>query len=283
MPFAPVPKPVHRSDLRLRLGSIYFTLRRWANWHLSGTRWASQRRPVGSCNEVIFTHRTPLYRQLRDVDHWLQENKVKNLAIALARLQGAVINPGETFSYWRWIGSPSARQGYLPGMALHNGQIRVEVAGGLCQLSNLLYWMTLHTPLTVVERWRHNYDVFPDADRVLPFGSGATCFYNYVDLQFRNETEQPFQLNLYLTDSELVGEWRSDRPVENRYEVYEAAHEIRGESWGGYTRHNLLRRRVFDRIGRQVEDEYVTENHAIMMYEPLLSSCDERKAAGGEP
>lgn len=277
MPFAPVPKPTHRSDLRLRLGSIYFSARRWMSWHLSGTSWATERRRPGYCDQVIFTHRTPLYRKLRNVDQWLQENKVKNLAIAIARLQGAVLAPGETFSYWRWIGSPSARQGYVPGMALHNGQLRVEVAGGLCQLSNLLYWMTLHTPLTVVERWRHNYDVFPDADRVLPFGSGATCFYNYVDLQFRNETEQPFQLDLELTDSELVGRWLSDRPVPWRYEVYEAAHEIRSEPWGGYTRHNRLHRRVFDLEERQVEDQLVTENHAIMMYEPLLPGAEESR------
>lgn len=42
--------------------------------------------------------------------------------------------------------------------------------------------MALHTPLTVTERHRHGYDVFPDAERTIPFGSGATCFYNYGDL-----------------------------------------------------------------------------------------------------
>ena len=28
--------------------------------------------------------------------------------------------------------------------------------------------MTLHTPLTVTERHRHGYDVFPDSDRTQP-------------------------------------------------------------------------------------------------------------------
>jgi vancomycin resistance protein VanW len=73
--------------------------------------------------------------------------------------------------------------------------------------------MTLHTPLTVVERWRHNYDVFPDADRTQPFGSGATVFFNYIDLQVRNDTNQTFYLRLWLTDTHLCGEWRSDRPI----------------------------------------------------------------------
>ena len=59
------------------------------------------------------------------------------------------------------------------------------------QMTNLLYWMTLHTPLTVTERWRHGYDVFPDSNRTQPFGSGATCFYNYMDLMVRNAPPTP--------------------------------------------------------------------------------------------
>lgn len=265
-----VPKPVHRSALRLTLGSVYFSLRRWVQWTLSETKWATERVDPDQYRHVVFSHRTPLFRKLKDVDMWLQHNKVKNLQIAIPRLTGLRLSRGETFSYWRLLGAPSARKGYVEGMALHNGQLRAEVAGGLCQLSNLLYWMTLHTPLMVVERWRHNYDVFPDAERAQPFASGATCFYNYVDLQFRNATDQPFVLNLYLTDSHLVGEWRSDRPFPYHYQVYEANHEIRHEVWGGYTRHNTLRRRVFNEVGDQVDDQFVAENHAIMMYEPLL-------------
>lgn len=273
MPAVIMSKPVHRSQLRLTLGSIYFSMKRWVSWHLSGTRWAWNRVAPDTLPHVLFTHRTPLFRKLKNVDMWLQHNKVTNLRLAIERVDGICLEPGETFSYWQLIGAPSARRGFVEGLALHNGQLRVEVAGGLCQLSNLLYWMTLHTPLTMVERWRHNYDVFPDADRVLPFGSGATCFYNYVDLQFRNDTAQRFALHLSLTENELVGEWRSDLPLPHRYEVYEADHEIRSELWGGYTRHNTLRRRVLDaESGACVDDQFITENHAVMMYEPLLGA-----------
>lgn len=266
------PRPVHRSRLRMAVGTVWFSLRRWLSWWLSKTRWASARVDPATVPVVIFEHRTPLFRPLKDVPRHLQEGKVVNLRIAIGKLNGACLAPGETFSYWMLLGPPSARKGYVPGMALHNGILQEEVAGGLCQLSNLLYWMVLHTPLTVVERWRHNYDVFPDAGRTLPFGSGATCFYNYVDLQFANGTDQRFVLHLFLTETHLVGQWRSDRPVPCRYQVYEASHEIRHEPWGGYTRHNALRRKVYGEDGAEVRDEFVTENHAIMMYEPLLSS-----------
>lgn len=73
-------------------------------------------------------------------------------------------------------------------------------------MTNLLYWMTLHTPLTVTERWRHGYDVFPDSNRTQPFGSGATCFYNYMDLMVRNDTPDTWRLVLQVTDTHLEGE-----------------------------------------------------------------------------
>ncbi|MBC8081217.1 MAG: VanW family protein, partial [Gorillibacterium sp.] len=154
------------------------------------------------------THHSLLLRQLKNVDMWMQHNKVKNLSIALPRLNGIIVRPGETFSYWDLIGKPNRRKGYLAGMHLVRGTVRSGVGGGLCQLSNLIYWMTLHTSLTVTERHRHSYDVFPDSNRTLPFGCGATCYYNYIDLQIKNETEHTFQLQLRLTDTHLVGEWR---------------------------------------------------------------------------
>ena len=52
------------------------------------------------------------------------------------------------------------------------GQIGGDIGGGLCQLSNLIFWMTLHTPLTVVERYRHSHDVFPDATVPSPSAAG---------------------------------------------------------------------------------------------------------------
>ena len=58
-------------------------------------------------------------------------------------------------------------------MLLKNGTVQYGCGGGLCQLSNLIFWMTLHTPLEVKERHRHGYDVFPDSNRTQPFGSGA--------------------------------------------------------------------------------------------------------------
>lgn len=262
-------KPIKRSRLRIFLGKRYYRLRRYLEWHLDGKTYAL-RRESQQLPYLAFTHRTPLLRQLKDVDMWMQYNKIHNLKIAASRLNGIIVRPGETFSYWRIIGKPTRRKGYLDGMVLSYGRVTSGVGGGLCQMSNLIYWMTLHTPLTVTERHRHSYDVFPDAGRTQPFGSGATCAYNYLDLQIRNNTNSSYQLIVYLTDTHLVGEWRSELPQTRTYEVYERDHLITCEYWGAYVRHNTIYRRVYNLDHELIDDEYITENHAIMMYEPLL-------------
>ncbi|MFJ7935090.1 VanW family protein [Sporosarcina sp. NPDC096371] len=263
-------KPKKRSKLRIFLGKKVYRLKRYSEWYIDGKKYATKRAEE-KLNHVIFKHRTPLLRQLKDVDMELQRNKIINLKIAAKRLNGIVLHPGETFSYWRLIGSTTKRKGYVDGMILHYGKVTTGIGGGLCQLSNLIYWMTIHTPLTVTERYRHSYDVFPDSKRNQPFGSGATCAYNYLDLQIKNETTESYQLVIYLTNTSLVGEWRAARTANRTYKVYEKDHSFSLELWGGYVRHNSIYREVYNMNGEQIDDEFITENHAITMYEPFLS------------
>lgn len=263
-------KPIARSKYRILLGKMYYTFMKYLQWNFGSNKYA-KRAEKSLFSHISFSHRTPLYRRLKDVDMWMQDNKVINLKIAVKKLDGIVINPGETFSYWKLIGKPSRKKGYKDGMVLFYGGFRPGVGGGLCQLSNMIYWMSLHTPLTVTERYRHSYDVFPDSDRKQPFGSGATCVYNYRDLQIYNGTSRPYQLHFYLADDCLNGEWRTVEKELFRYEVYEKEHKITHEFWGGYIRHNVIHRNVYSQDGEVIVDEYITENHAVMMYQPFLA------------
>ena len=272
--------PIRRSWLRLRLGQAWYAGMRYLLWCSPKFRWA-KRRQTERLPQVQFSHATPLYRHLRGEEMALQENKVVNLRLAAARLDGLVLAPGETFSYWRLIGKPSRRKGYKEGMVLFLGRIGSDVGGGLCQLSNLIFWMTLHTPLTVVERYRHSHDVFPDAGRTQPFGSGATCAYPHRDLMIRNDTDQPFQLCLRVGETHLEGQWRALRPPACRYEIVERDHRMDQASWGGYIRHNALYRQAWDLSGRLLEERFLFSNDAIMMYSPLLAEAEEG-CHGGE-
>lgn len=264
-----VDKPIRRSPLRRKLGREFYIARRILKWHFSGVRWARIDRRFPAVH-LWKEHRSTLLRKLKDVDMYLQHNKVENLRLAIARIDGVVIRPGETFSVWRMVGRPTKRKGYREGMMIHNGRVATGTGGGLCQLGNLLYWMALHTSLTVKERWRHSYDVFPDVNRTVPFACGATLAYNYIDLQLYNGTDATFKINLWLDDEYLHGKIAADRKPTAKYEILEADHRIELQWWGGYTRHNRIFKRITDLETGSVSEEHVAENNAIMMYNPML-------------
>jgi len=264
-------KPIQRSNLRIYLGKRFYTLKRYCDWHFNSDEF-SEKLLEEELEHKIFTHKTPILRKLKDVDMWLQYNKKENLKIAIKKINGLLIKPGEVFSYWKCIGKPTKQKGYKKGMVLEQGQVKTGIGGGLCQLSNLLFWSMLHTPLSLKERYRHGFDVFPDSNRKLPFGSGATCVYNYRDLQFKNNTEENYQLVLNIIDDFLVIDIYSDHSNYLNFEIYESYHEIQHTSWGRYIRNNEVRRKVFNLEGKKIDNEYLFENHALMMYEPLLES-----------
>ncbi len=251
-------------------GAAYRRLKRELQWRTPGTDFRVHRARDGAFAHTVAEHATPLIRDLAGLDPALQLNKVTNLRLAAGRLDGVVLEPGMRLSFWREVGKPTHRRGFLDGLVLDHGRLTAGVGGGLCQMTNLLYWMTLHTPLQVTERWRHSYDVFPDAGRTQPFGSGATCAWPSLDLQIENVTSVPYRLRVALTDTHLAGAWETPGPPSRRYAIEERAHRITHEGPGAYVRCNELWRLEYDLDGLLVTQRRVAANNALMMYEPFL-------------
>ena len=131
-------------------------------------------------------------------DQALTAGKVQNLRAALRGIDGVVIGAGEIFSFWRQVGRPTQRRGFVAGRELREGCMIATIGGGLCQLSNALYEAALDAGLEVVERHQHT--------RVVPGsraaeGRDATVFWNYLDLRLRSDA--PFRIDARLTADDL--------------------------------------------------------------------------------
>ena len=236
--------------------------------------WLRSRTPYARTKQVddlpvrVKRHKSLLLRELGETEMWMQHNKVTNLKLACAQVDGLLIRPGETFSFNQLVGNATRRKGYVRGMRLSNGQARPGIGGGICQLANLLHWMVLHSPLTVTQRSTHSFDPFPDNGRVLPWGVGCSIVYNYVDLQFRNDTDRTFQLRVEVGERYLEGEILADAPTAASYRVF-----ARGERFlrlgADYFRRNEIWRTVIDRrTGDAVREECLRENVALVKYVP---------------
>lgn len=110
---------------------------------------------------------------------------------------------------------PSKAKGYRTGLTIANETPSSGIGGGMCQMTNLIHWMILHTPLEIIEHHHHDgFDLFPDFNRQVPFGTGTSIVYNYLDYRFKNNTDQTFQLIIYVTDTHLCGELRAEHPLD---------------------------------------------------------------------
>lgn len=229
--------------------------------------WATHREDV-DLPVRLKQHRSLLLRELDPDQMHLQRNKVTNLRLAASRTDGLVIAPGDTFSFNRVVGNCTRRKGYLDGMKLSNGSAEAGVGGGICQLANLVHWMVLHSPLTVVERSEHSFDPFPDNGRVLPWGVGCSIVYNYVDLVVRNDTDHPFQLRTWVGDRHLHGQLRTDERPVHSYTVEAREEQFLRREGQVFRRNQIWRRTIDRRTGDQVGEELVKSNCALVVYEP---------------
>ena len=213
---------------------------------------------------VLARHQSILRRQLGSSDPELQERKIINLKKACESLNGLIIYPDEIFSLWEVIGKPEKKKGYVNGMLLSNGKIIEGIGGGLCQLSNFLCWILLHTETEIVERYHHSMDVFPDSGRALPFGSGATCLYNFVDLKVKNISSHPIQIKIWLTEKHLKGQILSTDKNKFKFSIQEKNHCFIKRN-NHFFRYNEIYR-IRKKEGKKVDEEFLFMNFAPVLY-----------------
>lgn len=251
-------------------------LRRYYDWYFDGRiyvhNFSNEKLPF-----QVKKHQSVLLKKLGKSDMQLQVNKVTNLKIAIKNIDGILIRSGETFSFCKLVGLQTKGKGYLDGMELSFGEVKSGIGGGICQISNMINWLVMHSPLTVTEIYPHSYDPFPDDERILPFGSGATVFYNYHDYQFTNNTDYTFQINLWLTDKFLEGELRINNELDFEYNVIEKEHQFLKIDGQFFRKNEIWRDKVSKTEKSKIlNTELITKNNVRVTYTP--ESFSEQKA-----
>jgi hypothetical protein len=136
--------------------------------------------PAGAVPLARDEHR--LYTVTDPRERELEMGKVQNLRIAAKAVDGLVLEPGETFSFWRAAGRATRGKGYVVGRELRQGCMIPSIGGGICQLTNALSRVAHSAGMEIVER--HSHSVHPE-DFFIDDATDATVFWNYIDFRFR--------------------------------------------------------------------------------------------------
>ncbi len=153
--------------------------------------------------------------------------KKHNVELALSRIDALVVEPGETLSFWRAVGRPTARAGYARAAALKDGVLVDDVGGAICLASTLLYNIGLLSGMAIEERWCHSVDSYGDA-RYFELGRDAAVEYAYRDLRLRNVLRVPIRLSTSVQDGAVLAESWSQRVIDLRADVSVSAPACEG-------------------------------------------------------
>lgn len=200
--------------LRIKQKTAFF----YAAMNMDANFYAKEKRE-SYLPHLLFETSCPLYNKETGFDMIYQENKVFNLKLAAATLDTIVIKPQETFSFWLLVRDADKEIPYKDGLIVIDGELTTAPGGGMCQMSNLLFWLFLHTPLTITERRAHAVKEFPEPPSDAPIGVDATVSEGWVDLKVKNETNVTFQLQLDFDEEHIVGRIYTDIDEGYTYEI----------------------------------------------------------------
>ncbi len=113
-----------------------------------------------------------------------RKNRVSNMALAVSRINGVVLSPGEEFSMNETILDRNKENGYYLAPAIRNGTYEKEYGGGVCQVSSTLFNAVMMADLPVTERHHHSWPM-----TYVPIGRDATISTGIKDFKFVNDTQ----------------------------------------------------------------------------------------------
>ena len=121
-----------------------------------------------------------------------------NVANAAAKIDGAVVAAGGTFSFLDTLGSISEDNGFVGGLIISGGRTVDGLGGGVCQVSTTTFRALYQSGMPVVERNQHSYRVGYYEPQV---GFEAAVYDPGVDLKMKNDTGGPVLIRTVNNDA----------------------------------------------------------------------------------
>ncbi len=195
-----------------------------------------------------------------------QVNKVHNLKLVAKTMDRIIIEPGEVFSFWMLAKDADKYGEYKDGLVVVNDQTIAQKGGGLCQISNLLFWLFLHTPLTIIERHPHSAETIPHQGEI-PQGVDATIAEGWKDLKLKNNTNERYQIIFEFDDESIYGSIYSDKSPDTIIDI-RSENLMYAKENGGTYRYNEIYRIKKNPITKEfINKELVLKNRTEIKYE----------------
>ena len=127
------------------------------------------------------------------------EDRAVNVELSASRINGLVIQPGETFSYSNSVGTRTLANGYVVAPSFAGGRVVSSVGGGICQVSSTLYAVMVLAGIPATQHYLHSLPV-----DYVPRGLDAAIVEGAKDLRFKNNFDYPIAISSTAKDGTLT-------------------------------------------------------------------------------
>ncbi|MDO8617333.1 MAG: VanW family protein [Candidatus Uhrbacteria bacterium] len=127
-------------------------------------------------------------------------NRRKNIAMGAAKVNGALIPPGEEFSLVKTLGSIDGENGWVKELVIKGNKTVPEYGGGLCQIGTTTFRAALGSGMPITARTNHAYRV-PYYE---PAGTDATIYEPAPDFRFKNDMEHWVMITTHIQGNDLA-------------------------------------------------------------------------------
>ena len=171
-------------------------------------------------DKINFPYKISLTQPIKKTAHF--ENKVHNIGEGAKKVSEIIILPNEIFSFWQIVKKPDIKNNYRIGRNLISGKLSEDYGGGLCQVSSIIYHISILGGLVIQERHNHSIDIYEEQDRFTPLGADAAVVFGYKDLKIKNPYSFPVKFSFEIKeDFSLVCELLSKEKITSQKIIFE--------------------------------------------------------------
>ena len=170
-------------------------------------------------------------------------SRATNLRTGLGYIDGAIIEPGEVFSFYKYAG-PYNKRGYV---------FYYEFVGnGVCQIATTTYNAALLGGLEIVERYQHA-EMVPYVKGGLDATVASYASGWYVDMKFKNTYKYPIYISAYATGGVAhVDFWSNSNAKEGKTYQTESV-KVSSLGYKSYLH-------VYDSNGQEIEKRFLANS-----------------------
>lgn len=128
------------------------------------------------------------------------KDRTTNLKIASKKINGTIIQPGETFDFNKVVGSRTSSKGYKKAHVFTGDDgVAMGLAGGICQVASTAFNAALLANVQIVERHQHSQRV-----SYVPLGRDAAISGNVQNFKWKNNTKYAIKVGMTVKGGKIT-------------------------------------------------------------------------------